>query len=174
MQQEMARLAGAVLLRQFFRPTGEDVGRGKRIVDCGLRIPAFRPRIILLNFIWFTHTFSLCPFGRMASALVKTYADAILPKGQDYSIVIWLCLKCLCGLFRIRSLPSWAPRQSQANSSWCAQPRWGQSPPPIVLAAGPVAALVYFPLSLLACGSARRLAGCYVPTASGKGCQATG
>jgi len=29
-----------------------------RIADCGLRIPAFRTRIILLNFIWFTHTFS--------------------------------------------------------------------------------------------------------------------
>jgi len=35
MQQEMARLAGAVLLRQFFRPTGQDVGRGEQIVDCG-------------------------------------------------------------------------------------------------------------------------------------------
>src|SRR5688572_32889804 len=79
MQQEMARLAGAVLLRQFFRPTGQDVGRGEQIVDCGLRIlrlriadcglwiPAFRTRIILLNFIWFTHTFSFA-FGE-ASAI---------------------------------------------------------------------------------------------------------
>src|SRR5262245_65874326 len=74
MQQEMARLAGAVLLRQFFRPTGQDVGRREqlvdcglrilrlRIADCGLRIPAVRTRIILLNFIWFTHTFSFA-FG---------------------------------------------------------------------------------------------------------------
>src|SRR5262249_13985750 len=79
MQQEMARLAGAVLLRQFFRPTGQDVGRREQIVDCGLRIlrlriadcglriPASRNRIILLNFIWFTHTFSFA-FGE-ASAI---------------------------------------------------------------------------------------------------------
>jgi len=67
MQQEMARLAGAVLLRQLFRPTGQDVGRGEQIVDCGLRTPAFRTRIILLNFIWFTHTFSFA-FGE-ASAI---------------------------------------------------------------------------------------------------------